>query len=332
MIISTETHFLRVQNLRQTKSYIHDFVCFEKEKKYLLSELPEKYKNAKVQYCTAISHHYNSQKERIEYNNTTAFININGNKSKTSSPEEIRIQLILERLFEINTRCNFLKKNIKSYCNSINSSKKCHEPGITFRRIKESTTKEIHASNELVHISEKNAWLSYDNFHKSALSKSSGTSLKNNSNLSATFPGLLIGPHSEIYRSKNELLSSLCLNDCGLCYTIEPFYPNSNMRADFSIFCSYTQNENGKISVLKKPIQVFVEIAGKRNNPEYEARLQFKIKTAKHYKIPLLVIDATDYSSIGNKTIFDYEYLCDIFTQVYFGMIGTDGTILTPYR
>lgn len=324
----------KLQSLRQIKALICEIVCLEKERKYLLSECPEEYKNAKIRYDSTTTRHLNAQNKYINYRNTMSYIDCNRKKTKIKNLEEIRLQLILERLSEIENKCLFLQKSIKMRCNSINSLKSCHEFDVSFKTLKTLTENELYASNEHVHISNKAAEFSNLNFQSSLFHNQEPleTSHKNNSNLNNSFSNNLIGLHNEVYRSKNEILASICLRDVGLFYSIEPYYPDSGMRADFGVFCSYLQQKDGSISVLKKPRQVFIEIAGGRNSLDYENKLQYKIATAKSYKIPLLVIDSTDYKDENNKTIFDYKYLCDIFTKLYFGLLIADGKILTPYQ
>ena len=319
----------RLHKLRQIKINMNKLVCLELEKKFLLSECPEKYKNAKVRYNNIFSRHLNVQNKLTEYNNTTSYIDFNGNKKKVTKLEEIRIQFILERLSEIVDKCTFLQKTLKSSCHSINSLKSYHEIAITYKETKAITANEIITSNEYVYIANRASRFSTENFCK--IYNTTG-SVKNNSCLNNSFSNCLLGVDDEIYRSKNEILASLCLKNCGLSYIIEPFYPNSSLRADFAIFCSYAQDERGRISVLKKPKQIFIEIAGAREKPEYEAKLQHKIELSGIYHIPLFVIDSTDYSLKHTQTLFDYEYLCDIFTELYFGIRKADGSIITPYK
>ena len=33
-----------------------------------------------------------------------------------------------------------------------------------------------------------------------------------------------------------------------------------------------------------------------------------------------------------SKTFFDYEYLCNLFIELYFGIQEADGNIATPYK
>lgn len=324
----------RLHNLRQIKSYIYEYICLELEKKYLLSECPDKYKSAKIRYTNTSSRHLNAKNKYIEYNNTVSYIDFAGIKSKIKSSDEFRIQFILEKISEITNKCNYLQKAIKISCHSINSVKSANEASIDFKTIKNITANEVHAANENIYISNKVTKFSSSMFQKDErhLGEYKEASHKNNSNLNNTFSNYLIGLRNEVYRSKNEILASLCLRNCGLCYSIEPFYPNSSLRADFGIFSSYKQDINGHISVLKRPKQIFIEIAGTRDKLEYESRLQHKIKIAKTNQIPLLVIDATDYKENVSKTVFDYEYLCNLFIELYFGIQEADGNIVTPYK
>lgn len=319
----------RLHKLRQIKINTNELVCLELEKKYLLSECPDNYKKAKIRYNNIFSRHLNVQNKFTEYNNTTSYIDLNGNKKKVTKCEEIRIQFILERLCEIDDKCNFLQKTLKASCHSINSLKSCREIAITYKEIKSITANEIITSNEYVYIANRASRFSIENFCKIY---NTIASVKNDSRLNNSFSNCLLGVDDEIYRSKNEILASLCLKSCGLSYIIEPFYPNSNLRADFGVFCSYEQDERGRISVLKKPRQIFIEISGAREKPEYEAKLQHKIELAGTNHIPLLVIDSTDYNLKHVQTLFDYEYLCDIFTELYFGIRKADGSIITPYK
>lgn len=91
----------------------------------------------------------------------------------------------------------------------------------------------------------------------------------------------IYGGCGERVRSKNELIAAWCARESGLSYTLEPFYPGSNLCADFGLLAG------GK--------EILVEIGGMRTKPEYEARLKEKRELAKRHGRSLVIIDMTDY-------------------------------------
>ena len=128
------------------------------------------------------------------------------------------------------------------------------------------------------------------------------------------------------------------------------------MRADFGIFCSFHKSDSGEVFIYKKPKQIFLEVAGLSNDEKYSAALSKKIKIAKENKIPLLIVDFTtpqDNSSRQSSaqapqssqasqasqapqssahSIFDFDYLSNIFTELYYGGRKASGEIILPYE
>ena len=322
--------FTRTGMLRQIKSRLYELICLETEKKVLLAECPEEYKNAKIQYCNSFSRYINVKQKSIEYKNTASYIVSNGEKIRIKSTEHIRIQLILDRLSEIKSCIESLRKTVKLYCHNVNSTKGAGDSSIDYKTLKAAAESEFRTANEQIHIFDRTAFYQESNFH-AAFNEKHYASIKNSVNLNNTFSNYYVCPRNEIYRSKNEVLSSLCLMHCGLSYCVEPLYPNSGMRADFGMLSSFHQKRDGTIVTLKKPKMIFIEIAGLRNNDDYNAKLNKKIEFARMSKIPLVVIDFTEYNKAESTAVFNFEILCDIFTELYFGIRKADGVILTPY-
>ena len=319
----------KLDRLRHIKFCTHELVCLEIEKKYLLGQLPAKYKEAKMRYKTTTTYHVNPKNEKIKYKNTAAYISVDNSKLKTKSQEDIETQLILERIYEIDTKCDSLNKLCKMYCHSINSMKLPGESIWTLEIFKSATEREIVAAKEHTYIFERARHLITREINP-----------KNVPELSNTNHNYYVGTDNEIYRSKNEVISAMCLRNCGLSYCIEPVYPDSGKRADFGIYCSFHKSDSGKIFTFKKPKQIFIEVAGISNDEKYSATLSNKIQLAKENKIPLLIIDCTasqDNSSCQSSTkstahsIFDSDYLSNIFTELYFGIRKADGEFILPY-
>lgn len=332
--------------LRQMKVYAHNLFCLELEKKYILSEMPEKYKNSKIRYTTKFSHYVNSNSKQIKYQNTYAFIDSENCKRQVKSNQDLNIQLVLERIYEIDSKIVFLEKLLKTHCKSINSITKINDDTFSFHALKSITEKEVFTAKEHLIISERAHQLITGEIYKPNLSESKdlfeikNTSVKNDAKLSNTFSNYYTGFENEIYRSKNEIIASICLRHCGLCYCVEPFYPNSAKRADFGIYCSFFKNKYGKISIYNKPKLIYFEVTGKRDDEKYESNLSQKIEIAKKNHLPLLIIDVTGYCTKANEnnkedichSILDFEYLCDILTEIYFGLRKAGSEILVPYK
>lgn len=321
---------LKIARLRHVKSCVHEFVCLEIERKYLLEQLPEKYKKAKMSYKTTHTYYINKNKEKIKYENSAAYILMDDSKIKIKTHEETIAQFILERILEIDSKIIFLKKTIKLYCHSLNSIKLPEEITWTFKILKAATEREILASKEHSYI-----------FEKVRLFLTGEINPKNAAELSKTNYNYFVGADNEIYRSKNEIISSICLKNCGLSYCIEPSYPQSGKRADFGIYCSFCRNDSGRFSVLKKPKQIFLEVVGINNDEKYSATLSEKVRIAKEYKIPLIIVDFSNSKDNSPQqalnenlahSIFEFDYLSNIFTEIYFGLRKACSEKLVPYE
>lgn len=135
--------------------------------------------------------------------------------------------------------------------------------------------------------------------------------------LKYSFDSSIINDCGEQLRSKNEVITTRCAHDCGLCYELEPYYPNSFMRADLLL------KVHGR--------NIFVEIAGSRDKPDYEARLKEKIEHAQLNNINLVIIDMTAYPDTNGKTHMrmNYSTICRIFMYIQLGMLKNG--IVWPY-
>lgn len=135
--------------------------------------------------------------------------------------------------------------------------------------------------------------------------------------LKHTFNCSIINDCGEQLRSKNEVIAARCAHDCGLCYELEPFYPESFWRADLLL------NVNGR--------KVYVEIAGSRDKPDYERHLKEKMAYAQEKGLSLVVIDMTAYPDRTGKTFMrmNYSTICRIFLYIRLGMLKEG--IVWPY-
>ena len=127
----------------------------------------------------------------------------------------------------------------------------------------------------------------------------------------------IYGGCGERVRSKNELIAAWCARESGLSYTLEPFYPGSNLCADFGLLAG------GK--------EILVEIGGMRTKPEYEARLKEKRELAKRHGRSLVIIDMTDYPDRSGlpQTRLHVRKLRQILQRIRLGTLREG--IVTPY-
>ena len=77
--------------------------------------------------------------------------------------------------------------------------------------------------------------------------------------------------------------------------------------------------------------EVYVEIAGSRNDSEYEQNLQKKIHFAQEHGLSLVIIDMTAYPDKNGKNIMriNYQTLCRIFLYIQLGILKSG--IVLPY-
>lgn len=144
------------------------------------------------------------------------------------------------------------------------------------------------------------------------------TKLENNKkNLKYIFNNAIINDCGEQVRSKNEVIALRCAHDCGLSYELEPFYPGTFFRADLLLHAA------GK--------DVYVEIAGSRDDPEYEKNLENKISLAQELDLSLVIIDMTAYPDKKGKNIMrmNYQTLSRIFMYIQLGILKSG--IVLPY-
>ncbi len=136
-------------------------------------------------------------------------------------------------------------------------------------------------------------------------------------NLKYTFDNYIINDCCEQVRSKNEVIALRCAHDCGLCYELEPYYPGTFSRADLLLHAA------GK--------DIYVEIAGSRNESEYEQNLQKKIVFAQEHGLSLVIIDMTAYPDKNGKSVMrmNYQTLCRIFMYIQLGILKSG--IVLPY-
>lgn len=136
-------------------------------------------------------------------------------------------------------------------------------------------------------------------------------------NLKYSFNNYIINDCGEQVRSKNEVIALKCAHDCGLCYELEPYYPGTFLRADLLLHAA------GK--------DVFVEIAGSRDDSEYEKNLKSKISLAQELGLSLVIIDMTAYPDKNGKNIMrmNYQTLCRIFMYIQLGILKNG--IVLPY-
>lgn len=306
----------RLRLLRLLKCCVHEIVCLDIKRKFLLTECDEW---KKVSYKTKTTRYKNAAGVVVNYKNTSAFIVSRNQKVKVKNYDDIKLQIELEMLKEIDLKYTMYTKMAGQYCNSLNSLREAGKDNYDIDLLKKVTINEINASKEDVFIVRS---LNFDLMES-----------KNSPEFDNSFCNYIVSCEDERFRSKNELLASICMQNCGLSYCLEPLYPNSGLRADFGVFCSISQKNGKEISYYKKPRQIFVEITGMRTDKGCDEKLKYKKQIAKQNKIPLVIIDMTDYPDDNGKlqTRLDCKHLCNIFTKLYFGYIPANGEILLPY-
>lgn len=162
-----------------------------------------------------------------------------------------------------------------------------------------------------------------------------------------TYQNKIVDENGRRFRSKNEMIAASCISDAGVNYILEPFYPGTNWRADFSLICSKridvlpteincTAGTLRGISACEERFelqQVFVEITGKRGNEKYDKKLFKKREISKKLNIPLIFIDMTDYPNETGEaqTHLEYKKLRKVFQKLYEGYIAATGQFITPY-
>ena len=125
----------------------------------------------------------------------------------------------------------------------------------------------------------------------------------------------------ERMRSKNELIAALCMREAGFSYGAEPRYPGcANYFADFRL--ALGENKN-----------VYIEIAGMMNEPEYKERIYMKRDAAVARGVPLVIIDMTDYPDENGRrsTCLRYDKLKKIFFDIQLGRLPCKGEIVRAY-
>ena len=323
------------------KCLYDEFVFFEKLRKLkvILSKLSECRLKQSYLASEGISDGYiiyrkssksykSTKGEAKKYNNMSVYLCWDSKKykvdNKINSYEIVNLQAHLEMLTEIKILYDAYCDVAKFYCSNLNAMRKRGGLQFDFERLLETSYLELKASGEYAKIISELGTDKRDNC---------GRAINTASELNNTFSNNLFNDRGERFRSKNEIIASFCLSECGIYYNIEPFYPNSNMRADLGLFCCDSDILSNFDRDSFKIREVFVEITGLRGNNQYELRLNQKREIAKHNKIPLLIVDMTDYPDEAGKpqTKFDFMKLSHIFLKVYFGLMPAEGQIVVPY-
>ena len=219
------------------------------------------------------------------------------------------LQSRLEIRMEIRSSIKYHKKLAQLYCNSLNGMKSKKMARIEYEAALEEAYEELRGSDEYREICallDKQPGMEWE-----AILETTQDEQRN------PFRNEIYNDRGERLRSKNEMIAAWCAHDCGLSYTLEPFYPESNLRADFGLVVG------GR--------EVFVEISGLRTRANYEARLQEKQALAKKHGKALVIIDMTDYPGQNGEpyTRIYFAKLRHILQKIRLGLL--ENTIVTPY-
>lgn len=247
-------------------------------------------------------------------------------------------RLELRKEYEIQIKCD--RQIAKLYCNSLNSmplSKNVQK--FSLQEEIDNAYAELLASDEkLVIMGQLQKFLGIE---YCVLTDSEDMLQKHN------FSNTILDEEGRQFRSKNEMITAKCIREIGASYTLEPFYPGTNLRADFSVLRACRRldlnTESNRIAaslrgnrVQKAAFEiqrVFIEITGKRGDEKYDKRLEEKRKLAEKYSIPLIFIDMTDYPDIFGKiqTHLEYKKLRKLLQRISCGYVKAAGQFVTPY-
>ena len=299
--------YLYIEKLRKLKIVLNKLSENMLKQSYLVSEgICEK----KIVYKRTTKNYTKHSGDIKKYSNTNAYL-CYGSDRKVIKDSDL---LAKSELFtEVKIFYNTYSDLAKFYCNSLNCMHKRGRKELDFTKLLEASYTEMKASGEYAKIlSDLSLGKSETRFNAFNIP----------SELNNTFNNSIFNEKGERFRSKNEIIASFCLSNCGIYYNIEPFYPRSNIRADLGLFCYNSDLQ-----------ELYIEIAGMRLNEKYENQLQQKRELARKNRIPLVIIDMTDYPDETGKTQtkFNFIKLSHIFTKLYFGLMSAEGQIITPY-
>ena len=88
----------RLRLLRLLKCCVHELVCLDIKRKFLLTDCDEW---EKVSYKTKTTHYKNAAGVVVNYKNTSAFIVSKNQKVKVKNYDDIKLQIELEMLQEL---------------------------------------------------------------------------------------------------------------------------------------------------------------------------------------------------------------------------------------
>lgn len=262
----------------------------------------------------------NKKTEESEYSYTIATFSYNKQnftlyKSKKACSiipniSNSQLQHLLELRTETDTN---LKNNIQNaalYCNSLNTMSKKHN---TYRfNVDQEIQKaclELEASNEYSRVI--NSLCSITKQDTQPEYYTSWRETQKN-----TFNNRIIDLNGVRYRSKNEIISSICADSCGLFIEDEPFYPGTKLRADFGVMCANASNDK---SNRYKVNEKYVEILGKCGDKAYDNKTAEKQELAKKLGMHVLFINMTDeFNNLGSTTHFDMRKIEKLLIRFYF--------------
>lgn len=259
---------------------------------------------------------YNNQSHTLSKSKKSNYI--------ISNMSNTQLQYLLELRTETQTNLNSHLQNAAMYCNSLNSLPK--HINTYYFNVEDEITKacmELEASNEysriindLYNVSQKEEEIEYSNSWRETQ--------KN------TFNNKIIDLYGEKYRSKNEVITSVCADNCGLFINPEPFYPGTKLRADFGLMCaSASQDKQGRFIIKEK----YVEILGKCGDEAYDTKTKLKQNTARKLGIPILFINMTDEQNEAGTTLsrFDMRKIENILIDFYLNKNIIENKICLPY-
>ena len=290
---------------------------------------------SKVRYRETNKTYTNKKSETINFSYTLANITYNNKKrslSKTKNADRImsgmnnlQLQYLLELRTETQMNLNCNLQNAAMYCNSLNSLPK--HINTYYFNVEDEITKacmELEASNEYSRIINDLYNVSQKEEEEIEYSNSWRETQKN------TFNNKIIDLYGEKYRSKNEVIASVCADNCGLFINPEPFYPGTKLRADFGLMCaSASQDKQGRFIIKEK----YVEILGKCGDEAYDTKTKLKQNTARKLGIPILFINMTDEQNETGTTLsrFDMRKIENILIDFYLNKNIIENKICLPY-
>lgn len=198
----------------------------------------------------------------------------------------------------------------KESCKHVNANKSKDQKRISYAQALEEATADFRRSAEYEHVigeMERQLGNEYGRIIETAADELRYCSFSNE----------IYSSSDERVRSKNELITAKCMQECGLSYEVEPFYPGTTKRADFVLHTGGTD--------------IYMEILGRMDSEAYRQNFLEKKALAEKHRIPFVAVDMTDYPDASGRPVtrLYYDKLRRIMQKLSTGKLP--GTIVRAY-